>query len=109
VAVGWVGKLRYRKREAVTLDPARVLHAGLAKGSSDLIGWTVVTVTPDMVGKRVAVFTSIEAKTPGVPVEHEQAAWINKVLADGGIAGVVYTVEEYDQIVTRWPGRPAPP
>jgi ribosomal protein S19 len=36
---------------------------GLCKGSADLIGWKRVTVTPEMVGSTVAVFTSIEVKT----------------------------------------------
>ena len=30
--------------------------------SSDLIGWTEIIITPEMIGKRVAVFTAIEVK-----------------------------------------------
>lgn len=33
--------------------------------SSDLIGWRSVVVTPEMVGRKVAVFTAIECKAPG--------------------------------------------
>lgn len=37
----------------------RKVRAGLeVPGSSDLIGWHTVTITPDMVGKRVAIFFS---------------------------------------------------
>jgi len=36
---------------------------GLCVGSGDLIGWKEVTVTPEMVGKKVAIFTSVEVKT----------------------------------------------
>jgi len=32
-------------------------------GGSDSIGWTSVVVTPDMVGKRVAIFTAHELKS----------------------------------------------
>jgi hypothetical protein len=41
----------------------RPVSFGLCKGSADLIGWKRVTVTPEMVGSTVAVFTSIEVKT----------------------------------------------
>src|SRR5665213_6538 len=33
--------------------------------SSDLIGFTRVTIVPEMVGKTLAVFTCVECKTPG--------------------------------------------
>ena len=35
---------------------------GLCEGSSDLIGITPVTVTQDMVGKKLGVFTAVEVK-----------------------------------------------
>ncbi len=34
------------------------------KGGSDLIGITPVTVTPEMVGKKLGIFTAVEVKTP---------------------------------------------
>jgi hypothetical protein len=37
-----------------------VLKYGLCLGSSDLIGWTIREITPDMVEKKVAVFTAIQ-------------------------------------------------
>ena len=42
---------------------ARVKY-GLRPGSGDLIGWTPVTITQEMVGATVAVFTSVEVKGP---------------------------------------------
>lgn len=64
---------------------------GLCKGSSDLIGWTSVVVTPDMVGRRVAIFTAIEVKVPGSRTEpdrlKDQQSFIERVQADGGRAG----------------------
>ena len=59
---GWVGKTNH-KNGNVFIENARPLNAGLTKGSSDLIGWTSIEITPDMVGKKVAIFTAIEAKT----------------------------------------------
>ena len=42
----------------------RPVQFGLCKGSADLIGYRTITITPEMVGQQVAVFTSIEVKTP---------------------------------------------
>jgi hypothetical protein len=46
-----------------------------------------------MVGKTVAVFTSIEVKhrTKQSP---EQITWLNRIIAVGGIAGVARSVED---------------
>jgi hypothetical protein len=73
---------------------------GLQPGSSDLIGWRTVTITPDMVGQRIAVFTSIEVKTPTGRVKPEQQQWLDAVQAAGGIAGVARSVEDALRITT---------
>ena len=63
-------------------------------GGSDLIGWVTVVVDQSMVGKKVAVFTAIEVKTPGVATTPEQAAFVKAVRASGGVGEVVRSVEE---------------
>jgi hypothetical protein len=40
-----------------------------------------------MVGQQVAVFASIEVKTPTGRIRPEQRAWMETVQAAGGIAG----------------------
>ena len=72
----------------------RPVQFGLCKGSADLIGWKRVTVTPDMVGQQVAVFLSIEVKTPTGRIRPEQQQWLDAVQAAGGIAGVARSVDE---------------
>ena len=57
------------------------------------------TGTPDMVGQRIAVFTSIEVKTPTGRVSPEQRQWLEAVQAAGGIAGVARSVEDALRIV----------
>jgi hypothetical protein len=52
----------------------RPVQFGLCKGSADLIGWKQVTVTPEMVGQQVAVFLSIEVKTPTGRIRPDQQA-----------------------------------
>lgn len=100
--LGWVGKSwRCPSRQTVTLDAgdvvvrkARPLHAGLVNGGADLVGWTVVEITPDRVGTRLAVFTALEAKEGTGRLSAEQRAFLAAVRAAGGIAAEVRSVED---------------
>ena len=78
----------------------RPVQFGLCKGSADLIGYRTVTITPDMVGQQVAVFLSIEVKTPTGRIRPEQQQWLETIQAAGGIAGVARSVEDALRIVT---------
>jgi len=60
----------------------------------DRIGWTEVEITPDMVGKTIAVFTSIEIKGPGDKLKSGQIDWHNLVLEHGGISEIHYSTGE---------------
>lgn len=72
----------------------RRVQFGLCPGSSDLIGWRTVTVTPAMVGKSVCLFLALEVKTKtGTPTE-EQVNFLLRVREAGGLAGVVRSVDE---------------
>lgn len=91
----------FRNQVGSLPDPrtGRLVTFGLARGSADLIGWRTVTVTPDMVGQRLAVFTSIEVKTPTGRVRPDQQAWLGVVRGAGGIAGVARSVTDALQLV----------
>ena len=78
----------------------RPVQFGLCKGSADLIGYRTITITPDMLGQQVAVFLSIEVKTPTGRIRPEQQAWMDTVQAAGGIAGVARSVEDALRIMT---------
>lgn len=75
--------------------------------SSDLIGGTTVTITPDMVGKQVCVLTAVEMKKPGwkrSPTdEREQAQdnFIKFLLSRGAFAGFAQSVDDFIRIITR--------
>lgn len=92
LALGLLPGLRlFRNNVGVLRDrEGRAVRFGLHPGSSDLIGWRTVTVTPDMIGQRVAVFTALEVKAPGGThkVTAEQRQFLDIVEAAGGIAGV---------------------
>jgi hypothetical protein len=75
-------------------------NSAYAKAAPNLIGYRTITITPDMVGQQVAVFTSIEVKTPTGRIRPEQQAWLETVQAAGGIAGVARSVEDALRIMT---------
>ena len=65
---------------------------GLEKGSADLVGWTPVIVTHDLIGQKLAVFTSIEDKSEHDEIREDQYQWARRVREDGGIAKIIRTV-----------------
>lgn len=102
LAVGTRTDLRlFRNQVGQLPDPrtGRPVQFGLARGSADLIGWRTITVTPDMVGTRLAVFTSIEVKTPTGRLSPAQHAWLGVVRNAGGIAGVARSVRDANEIL----------
>jgi len=55
-------------------------------GGSDLIGWTPIKIHKNMIGKTIAVFTAVEAKTRYGHTTEEQSNFIMQVNKQGGIA-----------------------
>ena len=51
-----------------------------------------------MVGEQVAIFTSIEVKTPTGRVRPEQQQWLAAVQAAGGIAAVARSVADCERL-----------
>ena len=97
LALGTRPDLRLFRNNTGTLpDPrtGRPVQFGLARGSADLIGYRTVTITPDMVGQRVAIFTSLEVKTPTGRIRPEQVNWQRAVSSAGGIAAIVRSVDD---------------
>ena len=103
LALGTSPNLRIFRNQVGSLpDPrtGRLVTFGLARGSADLIGWRTITITPDMVGQQLAVFTSIEVKTPTGRVRPDQQAWLTTVQNAGGIAGIARSVSDATQIIS---------
>ena len=103
LALGTRSDLRlFRNQVGQLPDPrtGRPVQFGLARGSADLIGWRIITITPGMVGSQVAVFTSIEVKTPTGRIRSEQQAWLACVQQCGGIAGVARSIADATQIIS---------
>lgn len=98
VGTGWAGSrvTQIKRTGAVQVEPgdvvvrnARPLHAGLCKGSADLVGLRSVIVTPEMVGEALAQFVALEVKRPGARPTQEQRQFLEFVGNAGGFARVV--------------------
>jgi hypothetical protein len=84
----------------LTLDASRKVRAGLqAPGASDLIGFVPVTITPEMVGRTIAVFVAAEVKTLTGRASPEQLNFIDFVQKSGGIAGVCRSAEDAEKLL----------
>jgi ribosomal protein S19 len=102
VGQAWAGSSVKVKGRTVVIEGAMPVTMGLFKGSSDLIGWTPVTITEDMVGKKVAIFTAVECKrSEGGRLSPDQKRFIDRVNGAGGIAGVASSDEEAANILER--------
>jgi VRR-NUC domain len=85
---GYVGTVVERTKEIIVLKDWRILHAGLCKGSSDLIGWA-----PG------GTFAAFEGKSRYGKLRPEQEAFIEAVRKTGGIADVLRSESEFAEIV----------
>ena len=102
LALGQRSDLRLFRNETGKLpDPrtGRWVQFGLAKGSSDLIGFKTIKVTPEMVGKDLAVFCSVEVKTNTGQLSKYQHNWLQVVKNAGGIVGVDRNVRDAFEIL----------
>jgi len=89
-----LGKLA---RFTILLYPRRV-KAGLVTGAADRIGFHQITITPEMVGKTVAVFAAIELKTVDGSATPEQKQFLKVIQDMGGIAGIARSVDDVNII-----------
>ena len=109
VGLGWAGKSIdkcHGRTKTVMLFPgdvvvrsARPLHAGLCKGSSDLIGWRRLLITQEMVGTEIAQFAAAEVKTTRGAHRDEQTAFVKTVTAQGGRAAFVTSISDLEGLL----------
>lgn len=83
----------------VLLRNARPFDTGLPPGFTDLFGWATVTITPDMVGQKIAQFIGPEVKDDDGRASPLQRTFIDVLNADGGRAGVVRSVDDAERLV----------
>ena len=59
-------------------------------GGSDLIGFTPILITPEMVGKTIAVFTALELKCGKTKSTISQKSFVRTVKENGGFAAFIH-------------------
>ncbi len=107
VGEAWLGRDFTIVNGKLARGNAYRIRYGLGPGSSDLVGPVSVLITPDMVGRRVAVFAGIETKRPADRsagkrrgrTSEAQGQFIEVLQSLGGIGGVATSVEEAIEIV----------
>lgn len=100
IALSFMGLRLLRNNVGMLEDRnGQKVRYGLCVGSSDLIGWYAVEITPEMVGKKLAVFTAVEVKTPTGRLTKEQVNFLEAVKSAGGIAFVARSVEEAERFI----------
>lgn len=88
-----------------TTSTGSVIKFGLCPGSSDLIGWTTIEITPEMIGRRIAVFTAIEVKSATGRASDKQKKFIKRIHDCGGIAGVARSLDDAVNVVDEFKNR----
>ncbi len=96
-----LGTKLYRNQQgSYKLADGRYITSGLCVGSSDLIGYSVRVITPDMVGQKVCIFTAIEAKAASGRATERQMEFVKQIREAGGIAQIVRSVLELEATLT---------
>lgn len=75
------------------------IRMGLAVGSHDLIGFKSAIITPEMVGRKIAIFTSIEVKNETGRLREGQSNWMAMCRDAGALVGVARSVSDAVRIV----------
>lgn len=68
------------------LEPVRT---GLCPGSADLIGFESITITPAMIGKKIAVFRADEVKYKKNRLSPLQNQWLQVCKEAGAITNII--------------------
>lgn len=95
VAASTVGARLFRNNcGTLKNERGQYVHYGLGNGSSDYIGFKPVKITSEMIGRTIAQFVAAEVKKQGGKPTKEQLAFIDAVVINGGLAGIVHSEEE---------------
>jgi len=74
---------------------------GLHVGSPDLVGWRRTVITPDMVGRTVAVAVGVEVKSRRGSASEDQARFLTHMQDFGAIAGVARSADDVLRLIEK--------
>ncbi len=80
-------------------NPHRITFVPIP-GAADLWGWVTTEITPEMVGRKIAVFFAPEVKTSTGKLTKQQQTFADVVSRAGGISGVVRSVDDAMKLIT---------
>ncbi len=97
------GVLYRNRRGMVQLANGAMMPIGLGpNGTGDAVGYTLVRVTPAMIGRTLPVYTELEGKTDAGRLAPHQLARIEELRDVNAIAGCVRSQEDAESIYQRW-------
>lgn len=99
VGVAYQGTPVEQTAETVKLKKHRMIRYGLRVGSGDWIGIRKVKITPDMVGREIGQFVSLEIKTKTGRERKEQTIWKAFIKKMCGVAETVRSVEDAKEVL----------
>lgn len=86
--LAWQGDVQKLDDGNILIRNPRPFRAGI-KGMPDTIGFITLTVTPEMVGRKFAIFTALEMKHGKTKTTPEQINFLSMVEEKGGISAIV--------------------
>ena len=98
VGLAWVGEIVEKSPLRLILKNPRPFKAGVS-GMSDTAGFVTQTITPDMVGQKIARFVAVEDKQGTGRPSDEQKNYIRMVRAAGGYAGISRSEDDTAAII----------
>lgn len=97
------GVLYRNRRGMVELASGARLPMGLGpNGAGDVIGYTLVQITPGMLNKTLPIYTELEGKTEVGRLAPHQLARIEELRDVNAITGCVRGIDDADAVLSRW-------
>ncbi len=104
VGQGWTGKVQRMHMtpdtNTIMIVNPRPFSTGLPVGFPDLFGFVPVTITPDMVGRQVAVFAAVEVKQKTGRISVKQRDMLAFLQRQGARAGIARSVDDAARILS---------
>jgi len=69
------------------------------EGGSDLLGFKTITIKPEHIGKKIAVFAAVECKSQTGKPSPAQINFIKYIRESGGLAGIARSTEDAKSIL----------
>lgn len=104
VGQGWTGKVQRMHMtpdtNTIMIVNPRPFSTGLPVGFPDLFGFVPVTITPDMVGRQVAVFAAVEVKQKTGRISVKQRDMLAFLQRQGARAGIARSVDDAARVLS---------